>query len=76
MSCMKQQAAFYPPPPPLCLDIKIIERFVKPTRSNTNEVTRAKIKNKQRDLASRLRPTSNGKRQAAACRKSKKMILF
>ena len=30
----------------------------------------------QRDLASRLRPTPNGKRQAAACRKSKKIILF
>ena len=29
-----------------------------------------------RDLASRLRPTPNGKRQAAACRKSKKIILF
>ena len=27
----------------------------------------------QRDLASRLRPTPNGKRQAAACRKSKKI---
>ena len=29
-----------------------------------------------RDLASRVRPTPNGKRQATACRKSKKIILF
>ena len=30
----------------------------------------------QRDLASRLRPTPNGKRQAAACRKMKKIVIL
>ena len=33
-------------------------------------------RHQKRDLASRLRPTPNGKRQAGACRKSKKIILF